>query len=475
MATLIQTQVTENRNKPRLWIEGARLAREGLEPGMALIMKEVSGRLLLSPAPEGAEGDNVVRISKRTRRGKVYPLLELRTPKLVELFGLAKRVVVKLVKGKLSISRHHQDEKIQSRNEEIIERLEAGQPLRVASLYHGGGVLDSAVHEGLDMSGVSNYCKLMSEIESAYAESSLTNNPHLFREDSIILNAPIEQLSFAATNIKTDILMGGVPCTGASNAGKAKNRIKFAEEHASAGAQFYAYLRMIELCNPAICLLENVTQYRNTPSYAIILSVLKTLGYTVQDRDLNGCEFGSLENRNRMVMVAVSDGLEGFDIEDIIPLMTKPETLAEVLEPDAVVEEYWQDYTYLREKEAKDKAAGKGFMRQLLDADATKVPTITRDYKKVRSTDPQLQHPTEPLLTRLFTALEHARIKGSPQRIIKDLSETIAHQILGQSVVYPAFLAVGAALGMWLRSLVDSPITPNPEEVTGIDHLAVPA
>lgn len=454
MATLIQTQVTENRSKPRLWVEGARLAREGLAPGMALAMKEVAGRLLLTPVPEGTEGDNIVRVSKRTRRGKVYPLLELRTPALVRLFGLAKRVVIKLVKGKLSISRHHQDEKVQSRNEEIVERLEQGEALRVASLYHGGGVLDSAMHEGLERAGVTSYCKLMSEIESAYVESTLTNNPHLFREDSLILNAPIEQLSFSAAEVKADILMGGVPCTGASNAGKAKNKIQYAEQHASAGAQFYAYLRMIELTNPAICVLENVCQYRNTPSFAIILSVLKTLGYTVQDRDLNGCEYGSLENRNRMVMVAISEGLEGFDIEDIMPLITKPETLAEVLEPEEVVEQYWQDYEYLREKEIKDKAAGKGFMRQLLDADATQVPTVTRDYKKVRSTDPQLQHPTEPLLTRLFTALEHARIKGAPERIIQGLSETIAHQILGQSVIYPAFLAVGAALGMWLRSLV---------------------
>lgn len=460
MATLIQTTISENRGNPRLWIEGARLAREGLEPGMALKVVTRAGQLLLVPvATDEAQADGEVRVnvSRRKRGDKITPLLELRLPELAKLFGLAARVVVKLVKGKLSISRHHQDSRITEREDSLLEALEAGDDLTVASLYHGGGGIDAALHEGFEKAGLSCYVKIASEIESKYIDSSLTNNAHLFRDDSLILNAPVEQLAFTAGHINTHLLVGGVPCTGASNAGKAKNQIQYAEQHPSAGAQFFAFLRMIETTNPAICVLENVSQYRNTPSYAIILSVLKTWGYRVSDVDLNGNDYGALENRTRMAMVAVSQGLPlDIDLTAIPALAEKPATLAEVLE-DA--DDRFRDYAYLREKEERDRKAGKGFMRQLVTPASEAVPTITRDYNKVRSTDPQLAHPTDPNLTRLFTPTEHARIKGIPTRLIAGLADTTAHQILGQSVIYPAFMALANHLGTALRHLT---------------HLAVP-
>jgi hypothetical protein len=65
----------------------------------------------------------------------------------------------------------------------------------------------------------------------------------------------------------------------------------------------------------------------------------------------------------------------------------------------------------------------------------------------VRSTDPKLQHPTDPKLLRQFTPGEHARIKGVPERLVDGVSATVAHQILGQGVVYPPFVGVGQHLG----------------------------
>lgn len=457
MATLIQTTIAKTRNYPRLWIEGARLAREGLTPGMKLRVSSHDDQLHLNPVADGESGDGIVSVVSRKRGQKVYPLLELRVPELLKLFGIATRVVVKIIKGRLRISRHHQDVKIKDRNVRLCNKVKRGEAVRISSLYHGGGVLDCAVHEGLKDQGIKSECALVSEIDSRYMDASLTNNEHLFSDDCIFLNAPVEQVAFDAKNAENldiDVVIGGVPCTGASSAGKARNQIKYAEQHASAGAQFYAFLRMIEITNPAIAILENVCAYRDTPSYAIVLSVLKTMGYKVEDCDLSGNEFGALESRTRMGMVAISEGLDGFDlIGDVFPTERKPTTLAEALEPFEATEDRFRDYDYLRKKEESDKKAGKGFRRQLLDKDAVSVPTITRSYNKVRSTDPQLKHPTNSLLTRLFTPLEHARIKGIPERIIRGISTTVAHEILGQSVIYPAFRAVAAALGRFLSTL----------------------
>lgn len=83
-------------------------------------------------------------------------------------------------------------------------------------------------------------------------------------------------------------------------------------------------------------------------------------------------------------------------------------------------------------------------------------PTICNS---ARSTDPQLAHPSDPRLSRLFTPAEHARIKGIPGRIIEGLSATVAHEVLGQSVVFPAFRALGRALGQWMQRLATTPAT----------------
>lgn len=104
-------------------------------------------------------------------------------------------------------------------------------------------------------------------------------------------------------------------------------------------------------------------------------------------------------------------------------------------------------------------AAGKGFKRQLVTPDSTSVGTVGRGYFKGRSTEPFLQHPdpSKSELSRLFTATEHARLKGIPPSMVDGLSETIAHEVLGQSVVYPVFQAVGEALGMALTNQVINP------------------
>lgn len=82
----------------------------------------------------------------------------------------------------------------------------------------------------------------------------------------------------------------------------------------------------------------------------------------------------------------------------------------------------------------------------------TKCPTITKGYAKVRSTDPKLQHPGNPDLLRQFTPTEHARIKGIPERLVSGLSPTLAHELLGRSICYEPFRAVGRLIGSALKA-----------------------
>jgi len=81
-------------------------------------------------------------------------------------------------------------------------------------------------------------------------------------------------------------------------------------------------------------------------------------------------------------------------------------------------------------------------------------PTITKGYAKVRSTDPKPQHPTDPRLLRQFTLAEHVRMKGIPDHLIAGLGVTLGHELLGQSICYAPFRAVGALVGQAMQALV---------------------
>src|SRR5699024_8649520 len=133
-----------------------------------------------------------------------------------------------------------------------------------------------------------------------YLDASLRNNPELWDEHSIVIESPVQDVDLRKRPPQTDLLIGGIPCTGASKSGRSKNKLTFAESHAAAGAMFFSFLEFAKAVNPAVILIENVPEYQNTASMEVIRSVLASLGYTVQERVLDGFEFGALERRQRL-------------------------------------------------------------------------------------------------------------------------------------------------------------------------------
>lgn len=217
---------------------------------------------------------------------------------------------------------------------------------------------------------------------------------------------------------------------------------------------FFNFLQFVEALNPAVVLIENVPEYQNTASMEVIRSVLSSLGYSLQERILDGNEFGVIERRKRLCVVALSHGIDGFELAKVQPVRTKESRIHEILEPVPLDSERWKSFDYLADKELRDKAAGKGFSRQLLTGYDEYCGTIGKDYAKCRSTEPFIVHPEQPELSRIFTPIEHCRVKGIPEELIQGLSDTVAHQILGQSVVFPAFEALALALGKSLWNWV---------------------
>ena len=187
--------------------------------------------------------------------------------------------------------------------------------------------------------------------------------------------------------------------------------------------------------NPAIVIIENVVDYEKTASFSVIKLVLNKLGYELHYRELNGMDFGAIENRNRMCLIAISKGLDiDFDIDSLNPTTiagTKPlnSIIDTSIGPDS---DKWRSFDYLVAKEISDKKAGKGFGRLMVTPEDTKVGVIGRGYAKCRSSETFLKHPSDESLSRIFTAEEHSKIKGVPVDLIHGISETVAH-LLGDN------------------------------------------
>lgn len=211
---VINTHVSESRSVARIWLEGQRLAHAGVEIGVQYILNVSSKlkRIELRPAPVGFSGKTYL-VSKRTRNETVYPLIELRDNIITELFGIGTKLRVAVQDGRIIISPSHIATRIQERVARFLDKIKNNRPLEVVSLFHGGGVLDSALHEGMKRSELASYVKVGVELEGDYLDSSLRNNQGLWREDSIVINGDVRDVNILGAGIpQVDMLVAGIPC-----------------------------------------------------------------------------------------------------------------------------------------------------------------------------------------------------------------------------------------------------------------------
>lgn len=453
--TIITTKVGLNKETPRIWLQGRLLERGGFRVDTRIERAFQNGKLVLNVRRDGKH--------KVSKKGGGIPLIDIQNLELEQVFGVGTKVKAVIRAGKVVIRKAAQKLRTIAREQRLLDKLHRGEALTTASLFHGGGVLSKALHQGLADRGIHSTIRVAAEREVKYLDASLAANPELFDQRTALLAGDIEDVDPPA-DANVDGMEAGIPCTGTSTSGRAKKHTRHAEDHEEAGTMFYYTLRWIEALQPALVTLENVKQYLNTASWSVIASMLQKLEYDLCVMVLNGCDFGALENRDRMVVVAVSTGiaeqvLGDFDPEQpmagLSPAAERPASVERILEPIGPDSELWGRYDYLVEKEQRDIAAGKNFRRQIVHGDSTSVPTITREYQKARSTDPFLAHPTDPDLTRLFTPTEHARIKAIPDGFVEAMgvAKTTANEILGQSVIFPVFRAVGCSLAAGLNRL----------------------
>lgn len=447
-------KVGTNKGAPRVWLEGRRIQKAGFAPGTRYNLKVGKQHLTLTIA------DNGMRIvSTKKRKDDALAVIDINSHEALDAFAGLERVRIVIKANEIHVLPLATQKKATERLERITAKLRAGTPLRVGSLCHGGGVLSLALHQGMSESGVDTELAFANDIDPICLEQAATHN-NAWTRDTQYVAAPMQEVMADDYLLKqmgsVDILEAGIPCVGASLAGRAKKGLNMAEADPHAGHLVVAFLGIIQALQPAVVVLENVVPYMRTASAHQIRYMLRDWGYQVQETVLEGLAYGALEDRKRMALVAVTRGLH-FDLDSLNPPAVAGRTLGDVLEDIPEDAPCWSAMDYLRVKEERDKKAGKGFRMQIVGPADTHVGTVGADYQKNRSTEPKVRHPSKgDALLRLLTPAEHARIKGVSETLIDGMPATRAHHLLGNSICAAPFTALGRSIGLALRAFAAS-------------------
>lgn len=444
------TSIGQNRGAHRVWLEGAMLTRAGFTPKTRYQIKTENGAVILTREDKGFR-----IVSARTRAEREIPIIDINSAEILAMFDGLEHVKVTFDEGSIYIEPLASELRARERVARATKKLATGEALSFGSLAHGGGVMDDALAAGFEEAGIKTHLKFANEIREDLTEHSI-NLGRTFTEKTIALNGKMQELAFDNEVMNSvgyvDIISAGLPCSGASVAGRVKRALVHPESHPEVGHLVVPFLAIIARLNPLAIELENVVPYGNSASMEIIRSMLADLGYIVHEAILEGADFGALENRKRMVMVAVTKGIS-FDFSLLEKPKFTPQTLGDILEPIALDDSRWSKMEGLKAKEVRDAANNKSFAMQIFTSESEKICTLTKGLSKNRSTDAKIQHPTNPELLRVPTPTEHARAKQIPEAMIAGLSATIAHEMLGQSVIYKKIVAVGKLLGQSIAAL----------------------
>lgn len=457
----------DHRGAPRLYLDCGALARAGFHPGLAIAVATDAEacRVLIKLDVAGSR-----RVSRKKRGDTEIPVIDLNSVEVLACLEVFHQVRVVVKPGAIHVLALSSERKAQERLERLRGRMENGEALRCASIAFGAGITSWALHRGLASSGVSTSLAMANELQDEYLELAAQHNP-VCAGGTHLINAPMQEAvmdDWVVSRVgKVELLEAGIPCSGASRAGVSKRGLAKMEDHPLVGHLVASVIQWIAALQPSIFVAENVRDYAASASAAILRGWLVDAGYVVHEVELDAHDFGSLECRVRWFLVAVPPAVD-LDLRTMAPAVVDHPVLGQLLEELPVSDSRYRRVEHLKAKAVRDKARGSGFKMQLVDANSTRVPTLRKGYHKGGSTDPRVRHPHDPELSRLLTAKEHARIKGLDQALLGNASDTVGHQICGQSVDARPVHALGVRIGKALARISSAETTRGARRVRNV-------
>lgn len=252
-----------------------------------------------------------------------------------------------------------------------------------------------------------------------------------------------------------DILAGGFPCQAFSIIG---NKRGFSDIR---GTLFFDIERIIKAKKPKAFLLENVKQlttHDKGRTFQVILERLKTLGYFVHYKVLNGLNFGVPQKRERIIIVGFKENFSFKFPEN----KTQRKTLSDILQPESEIEKKHFLSDYFREKiERKLKEQGKKATFRPFVIHENKGGNLgIHPFSTALRANGSYNYVTVNALRRV-TPREMLRLQGFPDTFKIVVPDTQVRKQAGNSVVIPKIEAVA-------RAMIDA-MNESPEEAPSVD------
>lgn len=203
------------------------------------------------------------------------------------------------------------------------------------------------------------------EFIPAAQETYRANHPDTFLNTSDIRTVSPEQVvEESGLGVgEIDLFDGSPPCAAFSTAG-ARDRLwgkekKYSDTYARVDDLFFEYTRLVGALQPKTFVAENVSglvKGKAKGYFKLILSEMKSCGYTVSARLLNAAYLGVPQRRERLIFVGVRNDL--VERYGVAPAHPKPErdtvTLREALE-GVVIPDDDREWSYKYSDKARRK------------------------------------------------------------------------------------------------------------------------
>jgi DNA (cytosine-5)-methyltransferase 1 len=438
----------------RIWLEGEPLLRAGFKPGDFFRVKLNMDTLAvtLEHIPDSSEArkaharKEVRKVSRRNMGSWVKPIVDICNAEITQLFGDFSRFRAQAFAGEIVFSVHPED-LAQARREQRFKRnLEKGQ-ITKGDAFLGFGISSHACKTGFASEGIKTKQLWAVEMEARYLDIATQNSPEDYQESHLFCGK-VEEIEKSLLD-EVDNFTFSMPCTNHSLQGRAKKKLASAEMGDEVTSLF-GVVEMIKAANPALLISENVPEAKDSITYQLLKKEMERLGYSYKEMILDNKQAGCLEARRRYWLVGVSKGLS-IVLESLVPTEREKvhASLGDVMEHD--LEHKWYDIASLEKRTEINKANGRNFSINLVDAKSNKVSTIPRNYAKHQVSNPHIVS-EDGSEYRLISRREHARVKGIPEHLANNCSATVAHEGLGQSILYAhaadiASSAIRAAMG----------------------------
>ncbi|AXH16320.1 hypothetical protein CP985_14395 [Malaciobacter mytili LMG 24559] len=368
------------------------------------------------------------------RQKNNMPVIDIVNRNINKIFDGYNHIVIKLYNDEIII----EPLKEETEQKRAKEKSNNKTPTMI-EIFAGGGTLVKSLKDA----GIKPIAAI--ELEDKYLQNTELNNPNIITYCGDLAKLDISLLPDA------DIISAGIPCEGYS---QAQTKAEKFEAHPTGSLGFYV-LKIIDAIRPAVVLIEEVPNFKNSAIATMARYVLTSMGYNISETELIGSDYGSLTKRKRYCMVASIK--KGFKFLDSYKIECN-KTVKDILEIPIDDREWHSIHnsrlaSFYLKKEAEHIAKGNGFRIARTSINDNITATITKGHYLQRITEPILVHPEDSNCFSIFTPREIARINSLPDDFKLPEAKTTSGEIIGQGVCYNAFNAVGKMIVQHFNSI----------------------